>query len=63
MRPHALTGFLDVFLNVRAHGMDTGLRIFGRPDVRKVGAAVNLSLRGVGDAKAMGRDLLFTPRH
>jgi len=57
---HQTVAFLDSFLDVKTHGEDTGLVISGRPEVRKVGAAVDLSMYVIDRAAALGCDLLFT---
>ena len=55
-----LVGFLDGFLEVKKHGEDTGLKISGSPEVRKIGGAVDLSLHAIEQATVKGCDLLFT---
>lgn len=55
-----LVGFLDHFLEVKKHGEDSGLKISGSSEVRKIGAAVDLSLYSIEKARAKGCDLLFT---
>jgi dinuclear metal center YbgI/SA1388 family protein len=59
MKRDAIVRFLDEFLDVKAHGADTGLKIPGRQDVRRVAAAVNLSLSAIEQAHGAGCDLLF----
>ena len=60
MKLDAIVHFLDGFLNPKAYGQDTGLRISCAAEVRKVGAAVNLSFYAIEQAKHSGCDLLFT---
>ena len=52
--------YLDGFLNVKAHGEETGLKTKGKTKVRKLAAAVDLSLNAIDQAKQKGCDFLFT---
>ena len=59
MKLDDITRFLDGFLGVKIHGEDSGLKLSGRPDIHKVGAAVDLSMHAIDEAKAAGCDLLL----
>ncbi len=59
MKLETIVEFLDGFLNVRAHGEDTGLKHSGGSDVHRIGGAVDLSLEAIEQAKATECDLLF----
>ena len=59
MKLDDITRFLDGFLGVKVEGEDTGLKLSGRPDIHKVGAAVDLSLCAIDEANAAGCDLLL----
>jgi dinuclear metal center YbgI/SA1388 family protein len=55
-----IVNYLDEFLNVKAHGEKTGLKITGKTKVRKLAAAVDLSLKAIDQAKKKGCDFLIT---
>lgn len=60
MELDAIVNYLDGYLNVKAHGEDSGLKVTGRKKVRKFSAAVDLSLSAINQAKQTGCDFLFT---